>query len=212
LEIHQVSAMNNDNALPMAVREILSVRPPNRIGETRASSYMDAAVLVPLLREEGRHKVLFTKRSQDVEHHKGQISFPGGSVDDDDGSVEETALRETYEEIGVPMGDIEILGRIDDALTVVSNFVIHPFVGLVPFPYDFTISKAEVERLINVPLEVFHPENTGSRRHAVEYEGATYAGPAYEYKGDLIWGATARIMENLMNIIGHKLPLPGEKK
>ncbi len=199
--------MNYDNSLSSVLREALSSRPLNRLNTVRPS-YIEAAVLVPLVVENGEHRVLFTKRSQNVVHHKGQMSFPGGSRDDGDTSMEETALRETFEEIGVPASDIEILGRLDYALTVTSNFVIHPFVGIVPFPYDFIISVAEVESIVNVPLGVFHPANRKSRREVVQIEGRPYAGLAYEYEGDIIWGATASIMENLMDIIGRKLTLP----
>jgi hypothetical protein len=101
---------------------------------------------------------------------------------------------------------------MDDTLTLVSSFVIHPFVGFVVEPYDFVVNKAEVKRIIKVPLYVFHPKNPQYQRDSVEYEGMTYRAIAYTYNGDLIWGATARIMENFMNILGHKLHLPGGKE
>ena len=108
--------------------------------------------------------------------------------------------------------DVEVLGMIDDTLTIVSVFVIHPLVGAVPYPYVFIINTEEVARLIKVLLSVFHPENSGYQRDSVEYDGMTYRANSYEYNGDLIWGATARMMENLINIIGGKLSLPGGKK
>lgn len=193
------------------VKDILDSRTVSRIQDTNAS-YMHAGVLIPLLDEEGVCKVLFTERTHKVEHHKGQISFPGGRADDEDASSRETALREAQEEIGVKNGDVEILGRIDDTFTLVSNFVVHPFVGIVPYPYDFTLNRAEVEKLIVVPLAVFHPESLEYRRDSVEYEGMIYRATAYEYKGDVIWGATARMMENFMDIVGHILPLPRMEK
>jgi 8-oxo-dGTP pyrophosphatase MutT (NUDIX family) len=193
------------------IKNVLNDRTPKRIDDS-SSHYVHAAVLIPLLEEEGVSKILFTKRTNRVEHHKGQISFPGGAVDEEDVSFEDAALREAHEEIGLKREDVEILGRIDDTLTLVSSFVVHPFVGFVADPYDFVVSKAEVKRIIKVPLYVFHPENTQYQRDSVEYEGMTYRAIAYEYNGDLIWGATARIMENFMNILGHKLHLPrGEK-
>jgi 8-oxo-dGTP pyrophosphatase MutT (NUDIX family) len=193
------------------VKDVLDSRTVSRIQDTNAS-YMHAGVLIPLLDEEGVYKVLFTERTHKVEHHKGQISFPGGRVDDGDASAREAALREAHEEIGVKNGDVEILGRIDDTFTLVSNFVVHPFVGIVPYPYDFTLNRAEVEKLIVVPLAVFHPESLEYRRDSVEYEGMIYRATAYEYKGDVIWGATARMMENFMDIVGHILPLPRMEK
>ena len=193
------------------IKDILSARTHKRI-ENSSSSYVHAAVLIPLLDDGGVSKVLFTKRTDRVEHHKGQISFPGGAVDDGDGSFENTALREAHEEIGLRRDDVEILGRIDDTLTLVSSFVVHPVVGFVVEPYDFVVNRAEVKRIIKVPLYVFHPENPQYQRDSVEYEGMTYRAIAYEYNGDVIWGATARMMENFMNILGNKLPLPEGKK
>jgi 8-oxo-dGTP pyrophosphatase MutT (NUDIX family) len=148
------------------------------------------------------------KRTETVEQHKGQISFPGGGVEAVDASPEETALREAEEEIGLRREDVEILGRLDDAMTLTSNYIVHPFVGLVPSRYAFTLNQAEVARLIRVPLEIFHPANLGARRSEVHYRGASYATEGYAYDGDVIWGATARIMENFMTLVGHKLLLP----
>jgi len=147
-----------------------------------------------------------------VAHHKGQISFPGGAVDKGDASIEETVLRETYEEIGLSGKDIEILGRIDDALTVASNYVVHPLVGVITCMDDLAINRAEVKRVIKVPLSLFHRANSEKRRYSVEYEGVTYETPAYECGEHTIWGATARMMENFLEIIGDKLLLPPKQK
>ena len=192
----------------MIVKDVLSARAPEII-EDRNFSYIHAAVLIPLFRDDGEYKVLFTKRTDSVEHHKGQISFPGGAVDEEDGSFEETALREVYEEIGLFKEEIRILGQVDDTTTVVSNFIIHPFVGVIPYPYDFRLNSGEVKRLIEVPLKVFFTYSSSVyKRNSIEYEGVTYQTPAYIYNGDLIWGATARIMGNLVNIFEEKLGLP----
>jgi 8-oxo-dGTP pyrophosphatase MutT (NUDIX family) len=197
--------MENQKDLPQAIKEILSARTPKRIPDEKCL-YKHAGVLVPIFRQGGDYMILFTKRTNKLEHHKGQISFPGGSVDEEDNSVRDTALREAREEIGLLKEDVEILGRIDDTMTVVSDFIVHPFVGLIPYPYDFTINTDEVARLIKVPLKAFHPENSG-KGASFEFEDKTYRTPTYEYDGDVIWGATARIMEIFINIIGHKLPL-----
>jgi 8-oxo-dGTP pyrophosphatase MutT (NUDIX family) len=193
------------------VEERLAARAPVRIFETRAP-YRHAGVLVPLLRENGACKILLIKRTNRVETHKGQISFPGGKVEKEDRSSKETALRETQEEIGVLREDVRILGRVDDAVTLTSNFVIHPFVGALPYPYEFVLNRDEVKRVITVPLEVFGRNSAEARRDFVQYEGRTYRTAAYEYEGDVIWGATARILENFMDIVGHRLLLPDKKK
>jgi 8-oxo-dGTP pyrophosphatase MutT (NUDIX family) len=197
--------------LSQIIKETLTSRSPQRI-RSEQPKYKRAAVLIPFFEEAGDYKILFTKRTNRVEHHKGQISFPGGSVDEEDDTVVETVLREAQEEIGLERDDVEILGRIDDALTIVTDFVIHPFVGMIKYPYDFTLNEAEVKRLIRVPLSVFHPEISQKKAYTVESRGVTFETLAYEYKGDFIWGATARIMDNLMDIIGHKLPLPEKEK
>jgi 8-oxo-dGTP pyrophosphatase MutT (NUDIX family) len=182
------------------IGEILGERKPKLIPDDK-SMYSHAGVLIPLFDDHGVCHVLFTKRTDTVEHHKSQISFPGGKVDDEDRSVEETALRETFEEIGVDREQIEILGRIDDTLTIVSNFLIHPFVGLVPYPDNLSICSAEVDSIIKVPLSRFFPENVKEKMHLVEYDGMTINSLGFKYRGDLIWGATARMMDNFINII-----------
>jgi len=202
--------MENQKDLPQTIKEILGARPPRRIPDEKGL-YKHAGVLVPIYRQGEDYRILFTKRTHMLEHHKGQISFPGGSVDKEDNSIKDTVLREAREEIGLLKEDVELLGRIDDTLTVVSDFIVHPFVGLIPYPYDFIINTDEVARLIQVPLKVFHPENT-SKGTSFEFEGEAYKTPTYEYKGDVIWGATARIMETFIDIIGDKLPLREENK
>ena len=200
--------MSDQRCLPDTISNILSSRVPKSFDDKRSTNYRPAGVLLPLLEEGGVCKVLFTKRTDSVEHHKGQISFPGGAVDKRDTSIEETVLRETYEEIGLSEKDIEILGRIDDALTVASNYVIHPLVGMVTSMDDLAINRAEVKRVITMLLSLFHGGGSEKRQYSVEYEGVIYETPAYEYGTDLIWGATARMMENFMEIIGDKLCLP----
>lgn len=177
--------------------------------EDTESQYRQAAVLIPIFKHNDEYKILFTKRTNRVEDHKGQISFPGGSVDVGDASYRETALREAKEEVGLFKEDVKILGRTDDSLTVASNFVIHPYVGFIPYPYPFEINYKEVKRLIEVPFQVFVEEYTKQKTRVVEHEGSLYEGPAYIYQGDIIWGASARIMENFLDILGEKICLIG---
>jgi len=198
-------SIQDKNNLPSMIKEILSGREPEHVRNGR-NSFRQASVLIPLLKDDGIHKVLFTKRTDYVEHHKGQISFPGGSVDKEDGSLVETALRESEEEIGLSREDVEILGRIDDALTIASDFIVYPFVGFIPYPYDFAINDIEVKRLITVPLDVFQPDNPTAKIYKVEAEGMVFHTHGFEYNGDLIWGATARIMENFIGICNSLAP------
>jgi len=176
------------------------------------STYLHASVLIPLFQEDGGYKVLLTKRTNRVEHHKGQISFPGGRVDEGDASLKQTALREAHEEVGLISDHVKILGQLDDALTVVSNFIVHPFVGLIPNPYPFRINPYEVEKLIQVPLNIFFPEDSIHKDDSIDFEDLTYSGPFYKYQDNIIWGATARIMENFIEIVGGKISLPAGRK
>lgn len=192
--------MNDPEVFLSLVESRLNFRTPV-ILENPPLHFRHAGVLIPLFIEHGIPKVLFTKRSDMVETHKGQISFPGGSVEDQDLSVQETALRETREEVGVLETDVKVFGRIDDLYTVASDFLIHPFVGLIPSPYDFRICEVEVKRLIMVPWEILIQQNRENRTYVAESRGKTFETPAYEYEGDVIWGATAKMVKNLINII-----------
>jgi 8-oxo-dGTP pyrophosphatase MutT (NUDIX family) len=204
---HAKEEILNQKDLSEIIKEVLSARSPKRIPDEK-SSYIHAAVLFPIFSANGEYTILFTQRTHKVENHKGQISFPGGGVEEEDDSLEETALREAHEEIGLLNKDVEILGQLDDTSTVVSNFVVHPFVGLIPYPYDFKINPLEVKRIIEVPFRIFLSDDPKYKRDSAEFEGVTYPTPAYLYKGDLIWGATARIIEGFMGILTPSLPSP----
>lgn len=182
------------------IKNILNSRRPKRI-ENKASQLIHAAVLIPIFKKTNQYEVLFTERTHKVEHHKGQISFPGGAVEPDDQNFEETALRESFEEVGLLQEDVKVLGRLDDQLTVASSYIIHPFVGEIPHPYEFKINQDEVERIISVPLDLFFEENPDRHPGSIEFETFTYRGPAYRYDDVTIWGATATIMSKFVNIL-----------
>jgi 8-oxo-dGTP pyrophosphatase MutT (NUDIX family) len=194
--------MYDKKNLPDLIKKTLRLREPKRIYDAPAH-FKHAGVLIPLLLEEGVYKVLFTKRTDNVEHHKGQISFPGGAAEHEDNSIEETVLRESCEEIGLCGEVVEILGRIDDIITV-SGFVVHPFVGYIPGSYDFKIQEVEVKRLIKVPWDMLIKDNLESKKYTVASEEETYQTPAFEYNGDVIWGATAWMMTNFIEILDSK--------
>ncbi|MBW2063566.1 MAG: CoA pyrophosphatase [Deltaproteobacteria bacterium] len=194
--------------LLQVISHVLGKREPRIIGD-QGGRFRHASVLIPIFEEKGKYKVILTQRTNRVEEHKGQISFPGGSVDKEDQDYEETALREAREEIGLRREDVTILGRTDDTLTVASNFIIHPFVGFFPFPYVFRINRFEVKRIIQVPFDFFMERTLVDHTAKIEQKGTVYEGPVYEYQGNVIWGATARILENLVNIV--KIDLLGRK-
>lgn len=160
-----------------------------------------AAVLLPLYECDGELRVLFTRRSELVEHHKGQISFPGGAHDATDRDLAHTATRETWEEIGVVEEHIEVLGQLDEMVTI-SNFLVRPFVGriTVPGPYAFSHSEVEVAEILEVPLaHLLEPANTVAElRH---YQGRDVMMYSYAWREHLIWGATARILRQFLELI-----------
>jgi 8-oxo-dGTP pyrophosphatase MutT (NUDIX family) len=182
------------------IRSTLSVREPYII-DNRSGELIHAAVLIPIFETNFGYEVLFTERTHKVEHHKGQISFPGGAVEESDRDYQETALREAYEEIGVVPDHVKVLGQLDDELTVASNFIVHPFVGEIPYPYEFVINQHEVERVIPIPLELFFHENAHLHPAFLDFETFVYEGPAYIYEDITIWGATAKIMDKFISII-----------
>lgn len=192
-----IEEMLKRDDLPLLMAEVLSRRAPILI-EDRESRYRHGAVLIPLFREEGEYKILFIKRTENLEVHRGQISFPGGRVEAGDLSPKEAALRESEEEIGLPRDAVNVLGRIDDARTLSSDYIIHAFLGQIPFPFPFHLNSGEVRKLLEVPLGLFFK---GEEVLPVDYEGKTYRNLAYPWDGDVIWGATARIMKNLVEIL-----------
>jgi 8-oxo-dGTP pyrophosphatase MutT (NUDIX family) len=153
----------NRYTLPEKIKQILNSRPP--VPWTGDSVHrVHAAVLMPLFYAQGEYRLLFIRRSDRVEYHKGQISFPGGSMEETDRSFQEAALREAAEEVGIRKGDVDLLGRVDDTVTVSTRFVIHPFIGLIPHPYDFVLSRSEVSSLIEVPLGFFFEKDSRTER------------------------------------------------
>ena len=183
--------------LPEFIQTVLSRRKP-RLIEDRDAVYRHGAVLIPLFRDDEEYKVLFTKRTDTVEAHRGQISFPGGRIDEEDRSLLDTALRETEEEVGIPRHAVTVLGRSDDAQTLSSNYIVHAFVGVIPYPFRFRLNAGEVKRLVEVPFRLFLD---AEEIIPVEYDGKIYENLAYKYDGEVIWGATARIMHNLVEIL-----------
>jgi 8-oxo-dGTP pyrophosphatase MutT (NUDIX family) len=181
------------------LKALLSQEEPKRI-ENNIDTYTQASVLLPLFIKDGHYWLLLIRRANTVEHHKSEVSFPGGVVDEKDDNLESTAKRETFEEIGVRDEDIEILGQLDDMTTITSRFIVHPFVGIVPFPYEFNLNRSEVDHLIEVPLQFFL-DSSQPQTFSMHYKGDTFETPAFIYKGIVIWGATERILENFISLI-----------
>jgi 8-oxo-dGTP pyrophosphatase MutT (NUDIX family) len=169
------------------IRRIFRDRRKERItGQNLKAS----AVLVPIFRNQGQYHVLFTERSDEVVFHKGQVCFPGGTQEPSDSSLVQTAIREAEEEIGLQAKDIEILGELDDMLTFVTNYVISPFVAFIPHPHSLKTNGREVKGTFSVPLSFLMDE--------ANFKRDSYA---YEYEGHIIWGATARILRQLIDLL-----------
>ncbi len=164
-----------------------------------------AAVLLLLVHVAGEAALLLTKRSQTVERHKGQVSLPGGVVESDEAPLH-AALREASEEIGVRAQDVTVLGMLDDEKTVVSGFMLTPFVGAIAYPYPLRVSPAEVHSVLEAPLRsLLDPRNV---RAEIWTDGAAPRTMyVYTVAGDIVWGATARIiMQFLRKVFGAAVP------
>lgn len=155
-----------------------------------------AAVLVPLFVNRSRDHVLFTIRTHHLQHHAGEISFPGGGQDSGDENLCVTALRETEEELGIPATQIKILGRLDDFYSIHGYHVV-PFVGEIPPPGHLTIDPFEIDRVFDAPLQHFRNPEV----HSVEdwtHKGRTTPVDFYHYAEHTIWGLTAAILRQLL--------------
>lgn len=157
-----------------------------------------AAVLVPLTLVQEEWHILFTRRTDRVESHKGQVSFPGGACDEGETEPEQTALREANEEIGMQPQDVRVLGRLAQMVTI-SSFRVTPVVGVIPHPYAFKVSGFEVGRVFTIPLLWL-----ASRKNFWEFpmrdpERSLIA--YHPYDGELLWGATARMTVNFLNVL-----------
>ncbi|MBI5963508.1 MAG: CoA pyrophosphatase [Chloroflexi bacterium] len=158
----------------------------------------NAAVLVPLTYVINEWHLLFTRRTDRVESHKGQVSFPGGASDEGEATPEETALREAEEEIGMKPGDVKVLGRLSQLITV-SSYRVSPIVGVIPYPYAFKVGGFEVERVFTIPLSWLATRSNYWEFSLRESDRSLIA--YHPYDGELLWGATARMTVNFLKIL-----------
>jgi 8-oxo-dGTP pyrophosphatase MutT (NUDIX family) len=158
-----------------------------------------AAVLVPIV-DRGEPFLVFAKRTDRVGTHRGQISFPGGRVDPSDAGFLEAALRESEEEIGLPRAVVEPLGALDDTETVATQFIITPFVGAVRAPVAWQPDGHEIEKVIEVPLASLR-DFANLRVEYRERDGVLHEVLFWDYQGETIWGATARILKQYLDVL-----------
>lgn len=153
-----------------------------------------AAVLVPVVRRERGLTILFTQRTDHLNDHAGQISFPGGRTEAQDDSPAATALRETFEEIGLPHSRVELLGALPE-YTTVTGYHVTPVVGLVSPPLALSLDEFEVAEAFEVPL-VFFLDPGNHQRNTLQYQGRTRHYYAMPFERRYIWGATAGMLMN----------------
>jgi 8-oxo-dGTP pyrophosphatase MutT (NUDIX family) len=162
-----------------------------------------AAVLIPLLHHEGEWHLLLTRRNSDLQEHSGQVAFPGGRADSEDGSPETTALREAYEEIGLAPGDVRLLGRLRQYRTI-TNYCVTPVVGAIPWPYSLRLANEEVSRAFTIPLNwLADPDNHEiQQRKLPPPYGTVSVIHFHSYDGEVLWGASARLTLILLDALG----------
>jgi 8-oxo-dGTP pyrophosphatase MutT (NUDIX family) len=181
------------------LKQALSQRQKQRIVDPKRIS---AAVLVPIYNKQGQYYILFIKRTEWVEKHKGEISFPGGVHEERDETLLDTALRECAEEIDLMADDVEVLGELDDEVSVKTNYVISPFLALIPWPYQLKVDGRETEEIIEAPISALRDK--GYSRQVIRGD-ETITSYFYHYQGRVIWGATARILSKFLDIFAQAM-------
>jgi 8-oxo-dGTP pyrophosphatase MutT (NUDIX family) len=155
----------------------------------------DAAVLVPIYESDGGLHAVFTKRRDDLRRHAGEISFPGGRQDFPDEDLRVTALRESEEEIGLSREDVELVGALEPVGTFVTNYKIHPFVGVIKPGHAWTPQPTEVEEVLELSLPDLR---SGYEQQRLIRKGVPFKTPTYTVGPHFVWGATARIVQHML--------------
>jgi 8-oxo-dGTP pyrophosphatase MutT (NUDIX family) len=171
------------------------------------NDYKRAAVLIPLIKRNNKWFLLFTRRTSQVTHHKGEISFPGGRIDEDlDENLIQTALRETEEELGIK--HVQIIGQIDDIFTI-SRYVVTPIVGVIEENQEINndlISTPEIDYILEVPVADLALPEIFSLKEVTYKDGIIFSVPFFDYNGEIIWGATGRILVNFFQNLNQLNP------
>ena len=189
-------------AVEQGLKQALSRRRKRHIVD---ASLVPAAVLLPIYYKQDQYYILFTKRTETVKEHKAQISFPGGAYHEGDGTLLNTALRECAEEIGLMADQVEVLGELDDIVTETSSYIVSPFVGVIPWPYQFKVNGVEVEEIIEVPISALVGKGCLSLETKV-IDGKAVTSYFYHYQERVIWGATAKILHQFLGIFARAMP------
>ncbi|MFP5352399.1 MAG: NUDIX hydrolase [Actinomycetota bacterium] len=178
--------------LERRLRGAFADHPPRTV---RLPDAREAAVLIPIYPDPDP-TLIFTVRTETLPHHKGQISFPGGSIDATDLSAEAAALREAHEEIGLNPAAVSVVGRLDDTPTFVTGYVVSPIVGFLQQRPELSPNPAEVAKILEVPLEALVDDIR--REPGFTERGRTFPTEAWVWDGHVIWGVTARLLRILL--------------
>lgn len=169
------------------------------LAQPRGGEQVPAAVLVGMFEQDGELRIVLTRRRADLRRHAGEIAFPGGRSEPDDADLSETALREAEEEVGLRREQVVIVGGLERTSTFVTNYEIHPFVGLFAGEQRWQLSPLEVDAVLEPTLQTVRRARTRAR---VRRRGIEFETDAYVLDGELVWGATARILDDLFERIG----------
>jgi 8-oxo-dGTP pyrophosphatase MutT (NUDIX family) len=184
-----------DDAALERLRGVLAQRPAVEI---QAPQHRRACVLVPLIRNAHGWSLLFTRRSENLASHSGQIAFPGGSVEGGE-SLEEAAIREAHEEVGIPSNSVELIGRLDDLVTH-SGFLVAPFVGVIHEPFAYVMQESEVVEVFEVPIEALLDIGNPEVRY-VPFRNRQFPAYFYKYEAYEIWGLTGRMVKAFLDLV-----------
>jgi 8-oxo-dGTP pyrophosphatase MutT (NUDIX family) len=185
----------DDINMEQKLREFLARRQRKTVTDPKR---VPSAVLLPIYNKEGQCHIVFTQRTEKVKEHKGQISFPGGARQQGE-SLLQAALRESEEEISLSPADVEILGELDDTATLTSNFIVTPFVGVIHWPHRLRADGWETDEIIEVPIATLLDKNSREDKNEI-VEGKTVTSYFYHYGDKVIWGATARILHQFLEL------------
>jgi 8-oxo-dGTP pyrophosphatase MutT (NUDIX family) len=178
--------------LDLLTQRILPLAEPS----PKQADFRCAAVLIPLVeRAENQWDVIFTRRAEHLKHHPGQISFPGGGYESQDKNLGDTAVRETFEEIGIRAEQVRLIGKLPQQQTI-SQYNVTPFIGIIDSNYQLKIDYNEVAEVFTAPLE-FVIDQTNQQKQTEQFNGRQISYYVIRYKQYNIWGATARILVNL---------------